>query len=848
MLPVNSGKLLLSDDSRRKLDLYYDSFCSGSNGAQYGKSHLIFACHAAFPLVLSVELCNLIWLNFKHYIGKDGEQKMDRVVVSDFLLSPLLRPVAGKQFELVPDIRNYLLFLLKDSKWFNLFGIESFGDKRLQDLANFLRQYLLDKRSQSENNASGFRQVNEWAALAYLEPNALAYQIAKAYKETFKENGQEADEHGQLRLNMLLDRFGQQLEMNIHEDRGIETFVNLHQYSRANKAQLFDKAPAEVSDLFYKLDDNYIANIDEEVMIELPIRKNIGERLNRKKNKIQKVLSLLIGIDEYKEKNIIPLHGCVVSAEKFAGWLGSLDAEKGFDRSQITVLKNADAGYSNIIDGIEKLYRSANAEDICLIYFAGHANNDSPTENYIAPYDINHASVESNSITNSMLQRIAATAKCQTVMLLDSHAGYYQWMGAKDIFMGGTSHSMQKEMLIDGVQSSVFFAALMKTISLQPRIIYKDLFRCIRSAMTYQYNVTDEAPAFMCNERNLQQYFLSTETAAAEDYGLLLFNERMQGWEMITDDFICYPDEPNAHILDYGTGAVVTGARGYIREDPSTGIKLFSGEATSLLLQNQLYKYQLQKPALLISAPFAKQNIAISLNANPALLAALREHTAQAYPLWNQVQEADVKLFPGQAEESAVQLFSWQGSPNFYLTVQQMQDNTFQLELTNDKYSWKIIANTAQQVMQRINQFAAYDFVSRLPELPIHSEQAPLRIDTAYCWQTGKENSFKPLKEGFHVDASAMFIQGETILFYPLQLRMKNEEAFPVFFKSFLLSSEKGIRQLSAEGMLLPGEQKEFIANISAQLTSLLDSSLEIALKLLISRQPILFTVENADV
>ncbi|HEY6901242.1 MAG TPA: hypothetical protein VI233_11385, partial [Puia sp.] len=160
MLPVKAGDQRLSDGARQKLELFYRLFCEGENRARYGLGHIVFACHASFPLLLSPELANLIWLNFGNYASRRGkaasgggtaasdpgatpaQQKIDPVTVTDFLLSPLVRPVANRQYEIIPELRSYFLYLLKDSRWFNLFGIQPFGEDRLNELANFTLLYL----------------------------------------------------------------------------------------------------------------------------------------------------------------------------------------------------------------------------------------------------------------------------------------------------------------------------------------------------------------------------------------------------------------------------------------------------------------------------------------------------------------------------------------------------------------------------------------------------------------------------------------------------------------------------------------------------------------------------------
>jgi hypothetical protein len=114
----------LTVDSRKRLDTFYRRFCEGTSRRQYGLGHLLYACHAAFPLVLSPDLANLIYINFNHYTFYDGSTgNIASLAPSDVLLSPLCRQISNRQFEMLPDIRSFLLNLLKDGRWFYRYGI-----------------------------------------------------------------------------------------------------------------------------------------------------------------------------------------------------------------------------------------------------------------------------------------------------------------------------------------------------------------------------------------------------------------------------------------------------------------------------------------------------------------------------------------------------------------------------------------------------------------------------------------------------------------------------------------------------------------------------------------------------
>ena len=79
MLPPMIGQIPLSKGSKEKLEFFYERFCEGKARKTYGLGHLIYACHAAFPLLLSPQLANLIWLNFRNYRTEGGNNRINQI-------------------------------------------------------------------------------------------------------------------------------------------------------------------------------------------------------------------------------------------------------------------------------------------------------------------------------------------------------------------------------------------------------------------------------------------------------------------------------------------------------------------------------------------------------------------------------------------------------------------------------------------------------------------------------------------------------------------------------------------------------------------------------------------------
>jgi hypothetical protein len=131
---------------------------------RFGSKHLMLACHAALPLILTPELLNLIHINFL------DEEQIPWIAEADFLLSPLCRPIDEGLFEVEPSIREVLLVELENQ----------FGFERPFGLAKFLQFYL--------NHKSGYKQRSEitstqrWIAKAYINPDKVVEELTDLLK------------------------------------------------------------------------------------------------------------------------------------------------------------------------------------------------------------------------------------------------------------------------------------------------------------------------------------------------------------------------------------------------------------------------------------------------------------------------------------------------------------------------------------------------------------------------------------------------------------------------------------------------------------------------------------------
>jgi small GTP-binding protein len=183
-----------------------------------GEGHIIFARHAAFPIVFTPDLLSCLWLNFNTYYEHNNSSNIHYIhhtAVSDFLLSNLCHEIGFELYEMDKEIRNVLLNELRTDK--------RFGQQRITMLASFLYQYAeTHYRSSSEQH---FKEMHHWTALTIAQPQQAVIQIGEALSQAV-----EKKKTGKLlSLYMLLDTF-------VREDKAFE---QLFEFSKGIKEHIY---------------------------------------------------------------------------------------------------------------------------------------------------------------------------------------------------------------------------------------------------------------------------------------------------------------------------------------------------------------------------------------------------------------------------------------------------------------------------------------------------------------------------------------------------------------------------------------------------------------------------------
>ncbi|AUB37289.1 DNA-binding response regulator, OmpR family, containings REC and winged-helix [Nostoc flagelliforme CCNUN1] len=141
---------------------------------RFGKSHFYLACHAAFSLTLTPDLLYRLWANFQRDInGK--VLNIPWIAVADLLLSNLCDEVGYELYQMDLEVRNLLLKQLQED--------EKFGQQRINELSDFLLEYVRQKLQSDDPDIRDFAQTQSWIGLAYTQPTKAARELALAFSK-----------------------------------------------------------------------------------------------------------------------------------------------------------------------------------------------------------------------------------------------------------------------------------------------------------------------------------------------------------------------------------------------------------------------------------------------------------------------------------------------------------------------------------------------------------------------------------------------------------------------------------------------------------------------------------------
>lgn len=144
---------------------------------RFGKAHLIFAYHAAFPITLTADLLYCLWANFQ----RDNQGRLlgiPWIAVYDLLLSGLVEEVGPELYEMDRALRDCLVQRLQRD--------DCFGQSRVEQLSEFLLTYVRPQLESNDLDTRDRAQAQRWSALAYVQPKLAARELASALSHAYE--------------------------------------------------------------------------------------------------------------------------------------------------------------------------------------------------------------------------------------------------------------------------------------------------------------------------------------------------------------------------------------------------------------------------------------------------------------------------------------------------------------------------------------------------------------------------------------------------------------------------------------------------------------------------------------
>ncbi len=393
----------------------------------YAKGHLWMAGLAAFPVFLTPDLLHKIWLNFRHISYQNGESlDIDRMAVSDLLLSTLVEEVAVEVFKIRPQIRTALLALLKE--WA---ALTKDGNSLVRRLADFTLRYVRSYQMEGESVTTAIREAQEWNALAYFNPNAAALELKKALSQAVESQAKQKV----LRISLMLSEMDDQFTQLGQQEQQAQ-FRTLVNYSQGMRA-LIRGEKAQAVEAFKNIDRQAIAPSEGAPTgkrVQLPIPKEIYQAIaveptGESTAEAGQVFALLVGIAEYENVEAGPYPSGVPRDLEFWQDFFSNQVE---GEVQINSLLNGAATKAAVLEAIKLECRKATAGGQVFFFFSGLGENKAHgrEEAAILLHDHNPKSNAGRLLESEFREQVVAFLPegAEITIVLDTSSGGKNWI------------------------------------------------------------------------------------------------------------------------------------------------------------------------------------------------------------------------------------------------------------------------------------------------------------------------------------------------------------------------------------------------------------------------------------
>jgi hypothetical protein len=530
-LPPAPSLLKLSEESWFKIHSFFRKFCLEEDSP----GHMLFACYAAFPMILSAKLANILWLNFNGFKMNGVQMHIEPVAVSDILLSPMMRAVGHGQMEFIPEIRLYLLYLLSSKTLFKHLGLDLFEEDRLSVLSKFIFQYFSNGPAM-DYNGSRFQQVNQWAAYSYENPEQLAVFIGKEFAKTFSDDGTR-DENAQLALNVLMNRFNLQLKLNITQfsKQTRPIFDNLYSFSTATRNVAFGEDIDKISDSYYSLSNRFLGDGSQGLRLPVAADASVLDRVARKKRNIRRVIPI---VDSFALRGEVETMFSVLSGLKH---LKIESPEFMADQGPMAFV---------LTKALKEAFNNANDEDLVLVILSGQLQIRSGDYSALDPEKF-----------KANLDDLRGGSKAQLVLLSSQ-------IMTEDNFLVGpddvqVSCLADEEYYSHELNSDLFFKQFCFLLTAtRGQISYSDMALAMGELMNFQANSSNYRIVFKLPAGQEHHQFLSGKPLKSNAYEpMFLFNNLKSRWQIVSEPFMMNAPFDRFSVHDYFSGRLIQQGR-----------------------------------------------------------------------------------------------------------------------------------------------------------------------------------------------------------------------------------------------------------------------------------------------
>jgi formylglycine-generating enzyme required for sulfatase activity len=194
-------------------------------GETYGEEALDFACHGAFPLVMTTEL--------SYCLRQEFFPELHWSIAATAVLSGLYESVGYDLYEMDAATRSILLKRV----------VDRFPETQLNELSQFMQGYIAHRLAKSQTEPfrsprpQAFGDPAEWIALSCLVKNdSEAQEIYETIRRELSTIAQSADVNERFRLASLVDSIG-----DILAQRGFTAFSMQELAGRVASGQPIDR-------------------------------------------------------------------------------------------------------------------------------------------------------------------------------------------------------------------------------------------------------------------------------------------------------------------------------------------------------------------------------------------------------------------------------------------------------------------------------------------------------------------------------------------------------------------------------------------------------------------------------